>query len=237
MIKLVKFIKYLGRSGKGNEPPTSIKAQDLDDNFSAVTVSDSSRGVYKCDYLVAGTELVFRNQDKVEAAWQDITIKDGQGYANKFSVLATPPVESISNELCWIGFTICVRPDHNPENAGQYLFGVSERSKVFGNTTGTSAITITGIINGINGWHTLEATSEIWLQWNINPEDPKIPTQVSVQYGSNLPTPSATVGFKKIGKIFYNELNYPGIDQLMYGSQRFIMQCVNGTPMALVTQY
>ena len=90
IISLIRFKDYLSRNSKGGGPPVSIKAQDLDDNFQAVTLKNSSRGTYRCEWQKDGTELVFRAGD-TPASWQTITVCVN-GAPATLKLLGTPPV-------------------------------------------------------------------------------------------------------------------------------------------------
>jgi len=90
MIDLIKFQDYLGRTTTGSNPPVSIKASDLDDNFTAVKIQDSTRGLYKCDFSKQGTELVFR-AGNVATLWYTLTVCVN-GVPKTMQVLGTEPV-------------------------------------------------------------------------------------------------------------------------------------------------
>jgi hypothetical protein len=89
IISLIKFKDYLGRSSKTGGSPVSIKAQDLDDNFAAVMLKNSSRGIYKCEWQKDGTELVFRAGD-APVSWYSLTVC-ANGVPKNIRVLGTPP--------------------------------------------------------------------------------------------------------------------------------------------------
>jgi hypothetical protein len=90
MIPLIKFRDYLGKTSKDGSPPVSIKASDLDDNFAAVKIQDSIRGLYKCDFSKEGTELVFR-AGNVATLWYTLTVCVN-GVPKTMQVLGTEPV-------------------------------------------------------------------------------------------------------------------------------------------------
>jgi hypothetical protein len=89
MIPLIKFQDYLGKPSKSG-PPVSIKASDLDGNFAAVKIQDSTRGLYKCDFSKEGTELVFR-AGNVATLWYTLTVCVN-GVPKTMQVLGTKPV-------------------------------------------------------------------------------------------------------------------------------------------------
>lgn len=224
MIKLVKFIKYLQRSAVGNASPVSIKAQDLDDNFLAVTVNDSGRGVYKSEYTPLGTELIFRTPD-AEASWQELTVSDGQGGTKTLSVLGTPPDTGTATATCLTPFHICVRPDGD----NGFYWGVSGDSVIYTDFTASTTVSFSGLVSGNSGWNTVSGTTKIWVQWSFSSEDPTIPTSASVESGSSLPSSNA----KLIGSIDSNAT----VHQVMVGAQRFVIRCLNGSPLAFLVPY
>jgi hypothetical protein len=89
MIDLVKFQDFLGKTSKDG-PPISIRASDLDQNFSALRIEDSTRGLYKCDFSKQGTELVFR-AGNVATLWYTLTVCVN-GVPKTMQVLGTEPV-------------------------------------------------------------------------------------------------------------------------------------------------
>ena len=230
MINLVKFKQYLSRSAIGNDSPVSIKAKDLDDNFLAVTVNDSTRGVYSCDHTPNGTELVFRAYD-TEAAWQELTVSDGQGGTKTLSVLGTNPDDGTGGN-CLTPFHICVRP--NPGTPDSFLWGVSQDSVIFTDSTGETSITLTGIISGNYGWNSLTGSLAVWVEYAFDPDQPEVPTTAIVTSGSSLPS-SPTGGQKLVGYITGG--SSPSVQQIMVGAQRFIIQCMNGLPIAMIVPY
>ena len=91
---LVKFRDYLKSSlTKGSsEPPVSIKAKDLDDNFAATTLiesKDTTDKVYKIKYAKEGKSIEFICGDK-KVKWQEIDICVN-GTPKKMKVLGTEP--------------------------------------------------------------------------------------------------------------------------------------------------
>jgi len=85
MMPLVKFKDYLAtKAGL-----TSIKASDLDGNFSAVSVVDDKYGIYKSEYSKDGTQIVFKAQNR-SVRWIEIDICV-DGAAKKMMVMGTDP--------------------------------------------------------------------------------------------------------------------------------------------------
>ena len=91
MIKLVKFKEYLDKDKNAKSgPPISIKASDLDKNFSMLQIAEGKKGIYKTEIDEQhGTTLVFK-ANNVEVGWQEINVCQN-GSPKKMTILATEP--------------------------------------------------------------------------------------------------------------------------------------------------
>ena len=110
--KLVLFKDYLNRRATGNEPPVSIKAKDLDENFAFTTVienpdeTDDNKS-YRVKYEESGTVLVLpvlpRGTNKGDLLYWNPDL----GEAGAWAILPSPAgtamrVLTISNRaLAW----------------------------------------------------------------------------------------------------------------------------------------
>jgi hypothetical protein len=91
MIDLVKFKQYLsGGSGDKSGPPVSIRASDLDKNFTNLTPIPDKFGIYKVEgENNRGWSLVFRANNR-SVSWREIDICVN-GEPKKMLVLASEP--------------------------------------------------------------------------------------------------------------------------------------------------
>jgi hypothetical protein len=230
MINLVKFNHYLSRKPTGNDSPVSIKAKDLDGNFDAVTLVDSSRGIYSADYTIRGTEIVFRDHD-LQASWQKILVTDTNGLTKLISVLGTDGTDDAIDPA---SFQIVIRSN---SGAG-YVWGIGALSAIFSDFQGSNRISITGTIDGASGWYAISANDEMWLELTFDQSNGSV-SSVSVKTKGN--GNSYSTGAGKFSKIIGRNLGtstVPRIHQIMpIGAQRVSNECVNGTSSAILVAF
>jgi hypothetical protein len=92
---IVKFKKYLDNkdSSDATAPPVSIKAKDLDDNNTTLTIIADKNHLYEPSYSKDGTSLQFKAGAKV-ASWQRLDVVVNGNYATMWVVGTEPEIEA-----------------------------------------------------------------------------------------------------------------------------------------------
>jgi hypothetical protein len=226
MINLTKFKQYLSRSATGNDSPVSIKAKDLDDNFNAVTLLDSSRGVYTADYSPLGTEIVLGDHDS-EASWQYIRVTDVNGSPKILNILGASAGDGFDSD----SFQIVVQKSSDT----QYVWGIGSYSAIYSDFKGSSRTPIAGTIDGASGWYPMSSNDEMWVELTSD----GVVSSAIVRTKGNGNSYSTNGGtFSKLIGRNLGTATVPRIQQIMpIGAQRVSNQCVNGISTAILVAF